>query len=344
MAARQRQDHRIPSSVVKKQQILDRCRGVCCHCGKEIKIGEDFTVEHVIPLSKGGTNEFENLVSLCETCNKDKGNDIVDADYYEHAPKHIYEVIKNRLDDYYESHDWLTRTNIFRTDRFTIPVTQTLQLRNGKVLEKKSSCEIRKINDEDVDSFFESFNKAYFPEGPKDETDGERPSSAPLSDIYQIRYKERPVLIFAYSLSVSPKARLWFKIFVSPECNWGPAARIILADCFNGLVDKFIESLDARGTKSSVECCVEALKVDKRGFDFVNALGGYFWRNGCAEVESPMGRDYDGVIAVTFIGESIKDVALNNEEGVLDGFSKETFDKQEKLYRSQLQRRVKQNS
>lgn len=53
--ARDRQEARINSTRTRKEQILDRCGGICCHCGKEITIGSDFSVEHVVPLSKGGS-------------------------------------------------------------------------------------------------------------------------------------------------------------------------------------------------------------------------------------------------------------------------------------------------
>ena len=34
------------------------------------------TIDHVIPLSKGGTNGGDNLVLACETCNHDRRNDL----------------------------------------------------------------------------------------------------------------------------------------------------------------------------------------------------------------------------------------------------------------------------
>lgn len=37
----------------------------------------DATLDHMTPLSKGGTNEIENLVASCSSCNNEKG----DMDY-----------------------------------------------------------------------------------------------------------------------------------------------------------------------------------------------------------------------------------------------------------------------
>jgi 5-methylcytosine-specific restriction endonuclease McrA len=51
----------------------ERQNGRCLYCEK--KVGEDYHVDHVIPLSKGGSNGPENIVIACSSCNckkKDK--------------------------------------------------------------------------------------------------------------------------------------------------------------------------------------------------------------------------------------------------------------------------------
>jgi 5-methylcytosine-specific restriction endonuclease McrA len=45
----------------------------CQICGKELT-KDTVTIDHIVPISKGGTNAIENLQPLCERCNSKKGN------------------------------------------------------------------------------------------------------------------------------------------------------------------------------------------------------------------------------------------------------------------------------
>ena len=54
------------------QKIFERDGAKCKNCGRQDKL----TIDHIIPTSKGGTNEEINLQVLCERCNKKKGNKI----------------------------------------------------------------------------------------------------------------------------------------------------------------------------------------------------------------------------------------------------------------------------
>jgi 5-methylcytosine-specific restriction endonuclease McrA len=46
---------------------------ICCWCGEWIPYGER-TLEHVYPLSLGGTNARSNLRIACRDCNLGRGN------------------------------------------------------------------------------------------------------------------------------------------------------------------------------------------------------------------------------------------------------------------------------
>lgn len=52
--------------------IFQHQDGECAYCG--IKLGAKYHVDHVIPLSRGGTNYPENLACTCPTCNLSKND------------------------------------------------------------------------------------------------------------------------------------------------------------------------------------------------------------------------------------------------------------------------------
>ncbi|MGI6497142.1 MAG: HNH endonuclease [Kiritimatiellia bacterium] len=46
-------------------------RGVCRYCGREVPPGE-LTMDHVVPVSRGGRSTRGNVVPCCPACNKAK--------------------------------------------------------------------------------------------------------------------------------------------------------------------------------------------------------------------------------------------------------------------------------
>jgi 5-methylcytosine-specific restriction endonuclease McrA len=45
--------------------------GVCHYCGKSVGAGA-LTLDHVVPVARGGTSTKGNVVPACEACNKTK--------------------------------------------------------------------------------------------------------------------------------------------------------------------------------------------------------------------------------------------------------------------------------
>lgn len=57
---------------VRRLEILARDNRSCTYC--TIKVSEDdFVLDHLLPVSKGGTNRKTNLVTACASCNQRKG-------------------------------------------------------------------------------------------------------------------------------------------------------------------------------------------------------------------------------------------------------------------------------
>lgn len=48
--------------------------GLCFYCGKKFAFKE-LTMDHVVPLARGGTTTAGNVVPACRPCNKNKGVD-----------------------------------------------------------------------------------------------------------------------------------------------------------------------------------------------------------------------------------------------------------------------------
>jgi len=61
---------RIPDDV--KNFVWRRDEGKCVRCGSR----ENLEFDHIIPVSKGGSNTARNIQLLCETCNRKKSNKI----------------------------------------------------------------------------------------------------------------------------------------------------------------------------------------------------------------------------------------------------------------------------
>ncbi len=53
--------------------VLNRDRYKCVFCGRSSKKVE-LEVDHIVPFSKGGSNDISNLQTLCFDCNRGKGS------------------------------------------------------------------------------------------------------------------------------------------------------------------------------------------------------------------------------------------------------------------------------
>ncbi len=58
------------TSKVNRNRIYKRDNHECVYCGSV----KQLTLDHVIPKSRGGKNEWTNLVTCCFKCNLKKGN------------------------------------------------------------------------------------------------------------------------------------------------------------------------------------------------------------------------------------------------------------------------------
>ncbi len=83
----------------RKKHVLSRDKLTCLACGLTEADGVKLTMQHVLAWSKGGETTAQNLVTLCEACNKKLGTEEV-AELYLKAGLHFgYDpsLIRGRL-------------------------------------------------------------------------------------------------------------------------------------------------------------------------------------------------------------------------------------------------------
>lgn len=77
--------HAYEVSADLRMEIFERDGNRCLRCGSQ----EQLSLDHIVPLSKGGTNDESNLQTLCRRCNSSKGDAIksyVDASSGQRKP------------------------------------------------------------------------------------------------------------------------------------------------------------------------------------------------------------------------------------------------------------------
>lgn len=57
----------------KRMLLCGRAWVECHYCGKHLTF-DTITLDHVIPLSKGGPMGIRNIVAACLVCNRQRGN------------------------------------------------------------------------------------------------------------------------------------------------------------------------------------------------------------------------------------------------------------------------------
>lgn len=66
----------------RHKTVFDKTNGVCYLCHEPLDFNT-FTIDHVIPISKGGTRTLDNEMPAHEDCNLAKGNSIIrDNDHF----------------------------------------------------------------------------------------------------------------------------------------------------------------------------------------------------------------------------------------------------------------------
>ena len=82
-----------------RDNVFKRDGHRCVYCGDGKR--QQLTLDHVLPRSKGGRDEWENLVTACKRCNGEKGDLLMEEwgrpEPQPYRPHHLLLVQKNQL-------------------------------------------------------------------------------------------------------------------------------------------------------------------------------------------------------------------------------------------------------
>lgn len=89
---------RIPIPKKLRFKILERDEFKCQYCGCDDK---KLHIDHIYPVSKGGKNNPENLITACEDCNLGKSDSVLKTFTRPHKkPDGIHRVILEIIKEY----------------------------------------------------------------------------------------------------------------------------------------------------------------------------------------------------------------------------------------------------
>ncbi len=170
---RQKLEDRDIFSYDEKKHISAKSDGKCAHCGKTVFMGFQGTIDHFIPISKGGNNRDINLIMLCKDCNKEKNNKILGPhEYLPYLHEEDLKKLEGYLNSYILSFEYISRNNILACDEYSIYLDPPVKFHNNKSCQKYEKMTIRyslkKATDDDIDKLSEYLIKYFNKRGIND--------------------------------------------------------------------------------------------------------------------------------------------------------------------------------
>ena len=149
-------------SINEKIEMLNKTDCRCGRCGKSIGFSV-MTVDHAIPISKAGTNNFVNLIPLCKECNKEKGNYVIHPDYfYRYVKEEFMQPLREMYHEYIATVDYMSLNNLFPYDVLDYGTSggYILDDRKRKVISKsKKRLYIKKSSISELEEVHEAYLK-----------------------------------------------------------------------------------------------------------------------------------------------------------------------------------------
>jgi len=115
----------MPKSRLISQQktaVKQRAQDCCEYCWSQEAYSPDtFSVEHIVPLAKGGTNDANNLANACQGCNNRKFVSTEAIDSLTGAMAVLYHPRRDRWAEHFAwDEDYLVMIGLTPTGRATV--------------------------------------------------------------------------------------------------------------------------------------------------------------------------------------------------------------------------------
>jgi len=109
-------------SSQQKTAVKQRAQDCCEYCWSQEAYSPDtFSVEHIVPLAKGGTNDANNLANACQGCNNRKFVSTEAIDSLTGAMAVLYHPRRDRWAEHFAwDEDYLVMIGLTPTGRATV--------------------------------------------------------------------------------------------------------------------------------------------------------------------------------------------------------------------------------
>ena len=142
-----------PQLTAKRKEAVARRAGGCCeYCCSQARFSPDpFSIEHIRPRSKGGTDEDDNLALACQGCNNRKYTHVEARDPVSGNLVSLYDPRRQRWADHFSWNENFTLViGLTPTGRATV---ELLKLnREGVVNLRRVLCTIEQHPPRDSDN------------------------------------------------------------------------------------------------------------------------------------------------------------------------------------------------
>lgn len=117
-------------SVVKRRAVIERAQGLCEYCKSRADYAtETFAVEHITPITLGGTDDLGNFALSCSGCNGHKHDKVEAIDPVDGTLIPLFHPRRQYWHDHFAwSDDYRSIVGLTATGRATVATLQMNRL------------------------------------------------------------------------------------------------------------------------------------------------------------------------------------------------------------------------